>query len=60
MNKKIFKIDLNAAILKTLMLEPEKSYKAVAEQYGVGLSSVNDIAKKNGISRKSGPKAKSL
>jgi hypothetical protein len=57
MNKKIFICELNAAILKALQLESQKSYRAVAREFGVGLSYVTDIARDNGISRPRGPKS---
>jgi transposase len=56
MNKKVFTIDLNAAVLKVLVTESHKSYKQVAAEFGVGLSYVVELAKKNGISRQRGPK----
>jgi hypothetical protein len=56
MNKKIFRVDLNAEIIKALMMEKSKTYKVLAEEFGVGLSYVNEIAKKNGIARPRGPK----
>jgi hypothetical protein len=57
MNKKTFTAELNDAILKALMFESHKSYRALAREFGVGLSYVTDMAKNNGISRPRGPKS---
>ena len=56
MNKKIFRVALNAGLLKTMLTEPNKTYRQLATEYGVGVSYVNEIAKANGISRPKGPK----
>ena len=52
MNKKEFMRELDAAIVATVQAEPTKTYRQIAEQFGVGYSYVNDLVKKAGVSRK--------
>lgn len=41
-----------AAILDAVRSEPTTPYRAIAERFGVGAATVNNIAKSNGVRRK--------
>jgi hypothetical protein len=54
MNKKLQKIQLDAAIVTALMEQSHKSYLKLAKQFGTSVNYVVGIVQQNGLARKRG------
>jgi hypothetical protein len=54
MNKKLQKADLDAALVKALIEDSQKSYLQLAREFGVSINYVTGIVQRNGLCRKRG------
>ena len=54
MNKKLQKVELDAALVKALVEEAHKSYLQLAREFGVSINYVTGIVQRNNLTRKRG------
>ena len=54
MNKKLQKVELDAALVKALVEEAHKSYLQLAHEFGVSINYVTGIVQRNNLARKRG------
>jgi hypothetical protein len=54
MNRKLQKVELDAALVKALVEESHKSYLRLAVEFGVSINYVTGVVQQNGLCRKRG------
>jgi len=54
MNKKLQKAELDAALVKALVEDSEKSYLQLAKEFGVSINYLTALAQRSGLCRKRG------
>jgi transposase len=54
MNKKLQKAELDAALVKALVEEGQKSYRQLAGEFGISINYLTEIVQKHSLQRKRG------
>lgn len=54
MNRKLQKAELDAALVKALVEESQKSYRQLVEEFGVSINYITEIVQKHNLQRKRG------